>query len=204
MGRILDPQNRFFRALGTLVDLMGLSLLWLVCSLPVVTLGAASAALYHAVLRCVLPRENGAFTDFFRALRENLLPGLRATLAVLAAAVPAYLLMRLFALWYGQGYAGGLLLETALGVALLLPAGMTCLLFPLTARFTFSLRALLRTALGLTLRHFFRALLLTGLAALSVWLCLLFWAPVLILPALWSLCAARVLEPIFSACAPES
>ena len=45
MGRILDPENRFFQAVSWLSDLLGLSLLWIFLSLPLVTCGAATAAL---------------------------------------------------------------------------------------------------------------------------------------------------------------
>lgn len=197
MGRIFDPQNPFFRRLGSLVDLMGLSLLWLVCSLPAVTAGAASSAMYIAVLRCVLPGESGAFRTYFAALRDNLKSGVAAMLAVLAAAAPAAYLMLHFYAWYKDGYMGGLLLETALGVALLLPAGALCVMFPLAARFSFTLGRLISVSFRIALGHFPVCLLLTALAALSVWLSVAFWAPVLILPALWSLAAARLLEPVF-------
>ena len=50
---IFNPQNRFWQTLDHFADLLILSLLWLVCSLPLITAGAASAALYDAVARCV-------------------------------------------------------------------------------------------------------------------------------------------------------
>lgn len=203
MGRIFDPQNKFFRALGSLVDLMGLSLMWLICCLPAVTAGSACAALYHAVLRCVRPGENGAFADFWRTFRAELRSGIPVTLAFIAGAVPLVFLFITFSAWYSEGYMGGLLLGAALGVLCLLPAGMLCIIFPLTARFFFTFRSLFSAALGLTLRHFFRVLLLTAAAAAGAALCIMFWAPVLILPALWAWGATFILEPIFTAYSSE-
>ena len=46
---IFDPENGFFRTLSRMVDVVGLSLLWVVLSLPLVTFGPACAALYHTV-----------------------------------------------------------------------------------------------------------------------------------------------------------
>ena len=40
-----NPENPFFRFTGRVLDIMVLSVLWLVCSLPIVTIGPASAAL---------------------------------------------------------------------------------------------------------------------------------------------------------------
>ena len=39
--------------LTALIDIVWLGLLWLVCSLPVLTLGAASTALYYAMVKSV-------------------------------------------------------------------------------------------------------------------------------------------------------
>ena len=50
---IFNPENSIWRVTGKLVDLMLLSVFWLACSLPVVTLGPASAALYHTVVQCI-------------------------------------------------------------------------------------------------------------------------------------------------------
>ena len=51
---IFDPENGFFRTLSRMVDVVGLSLLWVALSLPLVTFGPACAALYHTVTHCVL------------------------------------------------------------------------------------------------------------------------------------------------------
>ena len=40
---IFDPENGFFRTLSRMVDVVGLSLLWVVLSLPLVTFGPACA-----------------------------------------------------------------------------------------------------------------------------------------------------------------
>ena len=46
--RAFDPENAVWRPLGFLGDIVTLSLLWALCSLPVVTIGSASCALYDA------------------------------------------------------------------------------------------------------------------------------------------------------------
>ena len=45
-GNLFNPQNSFWQTIDRLSDLLILSLLWLICSLPLVTVGAASTALY--------------------------------------------------------------------------------------------------------------------------------------------------------------
>ena len=48
---IFNPENDFWRLIEKLVDLFLLSVFWLVCSLPVFTLGPATAALYRTTVR---------------------------------------------------------------------------------------------------------------------------------------------------------
>ena len=52
-GRIFNPENAFFRTADKLADLVMLSLMWALCSIPLVTLGPATAAL--AILRDEFP-----------------------------------------------------------------------------------------------------------------------------------------------------
>ena len=70
MGRLFSydaPVSRFLNRLG---DLMILSLLWIGLSLPVVTMGAATAALYSAAAQLHRGNSHGgrAFLTSFRAL----------------------------------------------------------------------------------------------------------------------------------------
>ncbi len=52
-GSIFNPENKFWQTLDHLADLLILSLLWLLCSLPLVTAGAATTALYDAAAHCL-------------------------------------------------------------------------------------------------------------------------------------------------------
>ena len=56
--------NIFFRLMGRMADLVILNLLWLCCSLPVVTMGAATAALYSVMLRLVKMKKDIFFPAF--------------------------------------------------------------------------------------------------------------------------------------------
>ena len=53
MQSFFSGENFFFRATGRILDLVVLSLLWLVCSLPMVTVGPATAALYYSCVKCL-------------------------------------------------------------------------------------------------------------------------------------------------------
>ena len=61
------PLGRF---LNSVADMVLLNLLWLLCSLPVVTIGASTVALYTVTLR--YPEDDSGLAKlFFLAFRNN-------------------------------------------------------------------------------------------------------------------------------------
>ncbi len=203
MGEFFNPEKGIWAWLSTLVDVVGLSLLWIALCLPVVTTGPATAALYYTVVKCVRGRESGAFGAYFRSFRDNLKTGLRATLIVLPAAV---LLLGLHHIvrWYGTR-AGGLLyvLYVAQYFALMVPAGVLCWLFPLLGRFDYGVRGLFRTAFQLTLAHLPSTAVVVLLTAQAAVFCVSRWWPVIFVPVAAMLLVSLFTERIFRKYAPE-
>ena len=78
MNRIFGIDSPLMKALMKIGDLLCLSILWLAFSLPIVTIGASSAALYAAVHHCLRRQEAGLWKNFWNAFRENFV---RSTLA---------------------------------------------------------------------------------------------------------------------------
>lgn len=67
--------SRIMQFLSRLGELILLNLCFLLCSLPIVTAGAAFAALYTVCTRFGTEREGATFRTFFRSFRENLKQG---------------------------------------------------------------------------------------------------------------------------------
>lgn len=59
-----------------ILNFLWLSILWLVCSLPIITLGASTSALYSVTLKYVCNEEGYLTSSFFRAFRRNLKQGI--------------------------------------------------------------------------------------------------------------------------------
>ena len=58
---IFNPENLVFRMLSKGVDFVGLSLLWLLLCIPIVTIGPATAALYYTVVKVFRQKKEDAF-----------------------------------------------------------------------------------------------------------------------------------------------
>ena len=194
-GGIFDPDNWFYRSTEKLVDLVFLSVFWLACCLPVVTIGPATAALYNAAVRCIRGDERNSWGVFLRTLRSELKVGVLATLAVLPAAVLLAFLQGL--LYQTVSTAQGALLYMAYQVFLLLPLGMVSYLFPVLSRFTFRTGGLLLNSAKLAVAHLPSTAAMGLLLALAIWVCSFLPLLAVVLPAVLALVQSLFLERIF-------
>ncbi|WP_312652829.1 YesL family protein [Proteiniclasticum sp.] len=71
MFEIFHPESRFMEMLGRITDMMLLNVLFIITSLPVVTIGASSAALYSVTLK--LSREEDVYPlrEYLSSFRSN-------------------------------------------------------------------------------------------------------------------------------------
>lgn len=89
MRNYLSQSSPVVRVFSILADLALLNLLWLVCSVPILTIGAASAALYH----CLFSRERGESCGarvFFHAFSAGFRPATFLWSIVLCAGIIFY------------------------------------------------------------------------------------------------------------------
>lgn len=195
-GGIFNPENGFYRVTGKMVDLFLLSVFWLFCCIPVVTIGPSTAALYNTVARCIRGNERNSWIMFFRTFRDNLKVGILTTLVILPVAV---LLVFLQGLLYQTAAVGkaGYVLYVAYQIFLLLPLGAACYLFPVLSRFTFRTGGLLLNCSKLAMAHLPSTVVMGLLLGLSIWICS--YVPVLaaVLPAILALLQSFALERIF-------
>ena len=71
MSKVLDINGKLFRFMSRVGDILLLNLMMLLCSLPVVTAGAAVAAVYDMSLRLLRGEEGYLIPGYFRAFRSN-------------------------------------------------------------------------------------------------------------------------------------
>ena len=201
-SRIFDPENVVFRNLARLADVIGLSLLWLLFSLPVLTVGPASAALYHAVRRGIVTREDSTYACFWRSFRENLKVGLAATVLAL---VGAGLLAIGRQVMYTAATAIGqqaVVLYYAYLVLLAVPAGILCWMFPLLSRYRVTLGQLLVRSAYLTVRVRPSTVILVLLLLEAIPSCIAVFPLILFVPVLECLLASLFVERAFLRLSP--
>ena len=71
MGGFFSLDSKFMQAMSRVADLIILNVIYLVTCLPVVTIGAASTALYTVCFRLGTDREGSLVKGYFRAFRDE-------------------------------------------------------------------------------------------------------------------------------------
>lgn len=145
MLQLFDPENRFWNFMNKIMDVWLLGILWFVFSLPVVTVGAATTALYQFTLKQTDDEEGYVWRSFWNAFRRNFLPATALWFMVLAAA--AFLALDLWACLHMS--VGGPIRVASFGLlmCLILIVSMTSLyVFPILSRFHMGVRTIVKHA----------------------------------------------------------
>lgn len=71
MKNLFHPDNPFFQFLSRVGDLILLNVLFLLCCIPIVTIGAAQAALAKVTQDYVMENDGGVLKPFLRAFKAN-------------------------------------------------------------------------------------------------------------------------------------
>lgn len=75
------------RGINKLVMMLYAGILWFLCSIPIVTMGAATAGLYEVMLKAVKDQEGYIARSFLQAFRQNLKQGLQLGIPMIIAQV---------------------------------------------------------------------------------------------------------------------
>ena len=185
---IFDYDNPFMSFICRLIDLFVLSLLWFICSLPLVTIGASTCSLYYAVIKSVRRQRSYPTKEFLNCFRRNLKPSFVILIPLVFLGMITFFLYIPFSLhfWFSEQvvYKIG---SIFLAIAIYIYFSVVLWSFPLLSRFEASLLKILELATLQTLFSPFTtifALLLTAVSTVLVFvepllLCivpgLLFW-----------------------------
>lgn len=162
-----------WRVLDFIADIMILHFLWLLFSLPLITIGPSTTALYYAMMKRIRTNEGHVGTNFRRSFKENFRQSTIYWLIIVVVSMVLWLDLNFCFTWGGT--AGKVML---VGCSLLLiPCWMVLLyIFPVQAKFTGTLYQNFKNALLLSVRHLPLTLLLTVIWT-TVWLLLVTFPP---------------------------
>lgn len=153
-----SPVMRF---LGRVGDILLLNIVFVVTSIPVITIGTALSALYTVAMKLVRGEDPAIIKEYLKAYKRNFKPATICWLIMAVIGVLLFVDFRLVAVFSGTAYTVmRLLLAMILGIWLL----TFLYLFPYIARFENTILNSMKNALFLSVAHIPSTLMMLGVA----------------------------------------
>ncbi len=156
-----SPLYRFFNRLW---DIIQLNFFWLLCCIPIVTIGASTAAAFHVCMKMVDDEEGYISKEFFKGFKENWKQGTIVGFLAILASYAVYLDVQIFEAVEGNPM-GFLIVAMLSGFLFFL-----CLIYayPLLVRYRNSLIGTLKNSFTIARRYFLRTLFLAFILMIEI------------------------------------
>ena len=191
MMKMLNPDSKMSRILNRAADFIILGFLWLVCCLPVFTVGAATTALYYTSLKLLAGEESYLSKDFFHSFKMNFK---QATLLWLAALAVGIFLAYDILICFRIGNAVATV--AVLGFAFIYLLTLTYL-FPYLSKFYCTFTQAIKSALFMSFRHILQSILLIVVDVLLVATAMYNPFLIILLPAVFTFLNSLIFQGIF-------
>lgn len=149
-SKIFSNDSKFARFMNTLADVLYIGILWLICSIPIITAGASATAAYYAMAKCVRHSEGKPTKEFFHSFRANF----RQTvgMSILFVLIALGLAADMIYLWGNENPTNDAIFIVLVLIAFVF-AALVAYIFPVLSRFDKRNLELIKTALFLCFKY---------------------------------------------------
>lgn len=163
MSGFFSVDGGLYRFLAKFWDLVKLNFMWLLFSLPVVTIGASTVAAYSVAMKMVDDEEGYVARSFVSAFKANIKQGMIMGLIFLAATYAIYLDYEINRV----SEEGSIILIVIRIVSVFAYVAAMLYSFPLLARYENSIVATIQNSMEISRRYFGRTLLIVGMLVIE-------------------------------------
>ncbi len=157
MNKIFNFEGPVFSFLSRLADLFWLNLLFIICCIPVITVGAAGTALYYVTLKMAKDEEGYITKSYFKSFKDNFLQA--TAIWVLILVIGAILLTDLRIA--NGGNVAGIFNDPSVSSVVIVAVGVMAIVilmtltyvFPLLAQFDNTVFNTVKNAFLISIRH---------------------------------------------------
>ena len=199
MRNIFDLDGPFNKYGGLLADTVIVSVMWILFSIPIITIGASTTAMFFVTTRRIANREGYITSDFWLAFKTNFKKA--TVLWLLVLLLNLILLFNIFNLeavgdfrvWLGPAQ-----------LIMMIIIGLMCMfMFPMCARFQMGIIQIIKSSFFMAIRHLFTSvtclLLLLALIASIFFMELM----VFLVPGVFGMLSSHMVMKIFKRYRPE-
>lgn len=186
------------KVLARCFDIVLVNLIFMICCLPVITIGPACTALYYTCYKIFYEKESSVGKSYFHSFRENFKVAFGVWMGYLFL-VAVIVVTAITALLYVKGLVGAMMGGFCIAsMAIMLALGVY--LFPVLSRFTYNAKDLVRTSLTLMVTHGAVTIKMTLILILFFVLAVVGFPleplVLLVAPALFTFWMSKSMEPV--------
>lgn len=194
MKGFFDYDGHLVQILTKIMYVVATNLLFLICCIPIVTIGASATGMYAVLFRYQQGDEPDILKTFFHAFKENFRKATAAWMIMLAVIVSLALN---FYVLYHMNFAMADVIRIILNFILLFCLAFWVFLFPSICYYENSLKGYFRFAVGISIAQLPKTVLLV-LIKTGIILCILFMAQYSTFGVILFVCCAFSLPAYFS------
>lgn len=161
---MFSQNSGFVKFMTRAFDVLWLNFLWLVFSLPIITIGASTCAAFSVTLKMVDEEEGYVGRQFVKAFKENFKQGTLMWLITAPCVYACYLIWQIVIKAEEINFLVilGAIIFTALVIV------FNIYTYPMIARYDNTLKNIIKNSLGITLIYFWKTVLLVLLVGLEI------------------------------------
>ena len=167
---LLNENGIFHKTFSFLGQLIALNLLWMVCSLPLVTIGASTTALHYCTLKLHKYGDCNVWKDFFKSFKQNFKQSTLVWFLLLIAAGCIYLEIKSLPTMPGMMPQIFSYVVLAVCIPLIM---ITLYVFPTLAAFENKTRKLITNAFYFAVKNIFFTLAIAAITTLPMFFTLI-------------------------------
>ena len=196
MQSLFRYDGGFAKVFGKIADVVCLSLLWLLSSLPVITMGAGFCALYTTVYKVIRYDRTGLWQEYWHSFCQNFK---QATVSWICLLAVYFLIgfsgLNAYAMFEQNKLPGGVLVM--LGIVAALVTMWACCLFPCISRFHNTLGTTMKNCMLIVLANIIPSIGVLVLLLLAILLMLGGPTGVMFAPVCCTCLSSYILEKVF-------
>ena len=150
MDKLFNMDNKFFSFMGRAADLFMLNVVFVICCLPVVTIGASLTALHYVTLKMARNEESYIIRSFFKSFKQNFKQSTIINLIMLLIAGVLYFDTNIVRQMGGSMSKVLYIIFIALGIIYL---AVFLYIYPVLAKFYNSVKNTFRNAFLMSIMH---------------------------------------------------
>lgn len=157
MGKLFNLDSPFMQFMNRVADLMWLNILFVICCIPVITIGPAITAMFYITLKMVRNEESYITKGYFKSFRQNFIQA--TVIWIIAIAAGGLLLLDYYIVSGRIGIKVGnpamvSVMQVLLIVVLIFYIFTITFVFPLLSKFDNTTRNTVKNAFIMSIRHF--------------------------------------------------